>query len=227
MCDCDLCNINYGIGQLLTIYPIILLSGIVAVFTQQHFFSGFIGCCCLPHTSEYVSNECSVIWQWVKSFIFYAFLDDNFRLQPCTQGPVQLVMYKSSYCKKVGILGRLVYSLPIFLVLLFLLLFIFLLLLALIVMVRYIFIMDIPRSYGMPNAAPPYPVVDNNLLCSAGRSREPFLCLCAVYEMEEKDKMKSKWKRGECGQEISDSFRFFLSSIYFSNWVQRSGISVG
>lgn len=52
MCDCDLCNTNYGIGQLLSICPIILLSGIVAVFTQQHFFSGFIGCCCFLCTKE-------------------------------------------------------------------------------------------------------------------------------------------------------------------------------
>lgn len=54
MCGCDLCNTNYGIGQLLSTHPIILFSGIVASIYTAAFLLRLIGCCCFLCTKENV-----------------------------------------------------------------------------------------------------------------------------------------------------------------------------
>lgn len=53
----------------LSIYPIILFSGIVAVFTQQHSSQAFIGCCCLLCMKRNVSNKFSVFWRRVNNSV--------------------------------------------------------------------------------------------------------------------------------------------------------------
>lgn len=54
MWDCDLCNTSYGIGQLLSMHPIILFSGIVASIYTAAFLLRLIGCCCFLCTKENV-----------------------------------------------------------------------------------------------------------------------------------------------------------------------------